>query len=70
MITVREIKEELHGCEILSLTYGGCVGVTDGVAVMCGERIEKPNWRALWAEYVEGELGPDPFRYTCEEVKE
>lgn len=57
-MTTKEIKEELHGHEVLSIRHEGTVGITDGEAWMNGKRIAKPDWKALWREYVEQELGP------------
>ena len=49
-----EIKNALNGCEVLSLTYEGCVAIVNGEAYSRGEKI-RVNWKTLWEEYVEGE---------------
>jgi hypothetical protein len=51
---VSEIKRAMNGCEVISLTYEGCVSVINGQAYSYGKKIQV-NWKTLWREYLEGE---------------
>ena len=58
-LEIDEIKNMLHGCEILSVNYEGCVSIEAGQVIQEGKQIDLLNTHkkviAIWNEYLEQE---------------
>jgi hypothetical protein len=63
-MTTKEIKKELEGCEVISLSNEGVVGIYNGKVYRSGVEIKMKvrDWYQLWKEYVQQELG-SPSQY-------
>ena len=59
--TNREILDTMNGCEVISISYEGCVLIKKDQVIKDGKMVDTLNTnakiKALWDEYFEGEGG-------------
>ena len=59
--TNRELLDTMNGCEVISISYEGCVWIKQDRVIKDGKQVDTLNTNAkiksLWDEYFEGEGG-------------